>query len=223
MNISKLLEKMGIDKGYVGHGYIIEAVKILKENPDSINAVGKEVLSVVAERNNLINHTNIDGISVREGIRYALVNAYNKNPHAFNTLMGEQLVKPPTVSQFIWALTQADERLKPKIEPNNADFGAVLNCAVRYAIGRQTYMPKIVADFIKPLIPYVDDKTLYVLDQDIAEAEYTGGYGDEIIDKPVWMELHELVKKETAKRNISNYVDWREQSGWNAKESSKLE
>ena len=25
--------------------------------------------------------------------------------------------------------------------PINEDFGAVLNCAVRYCIGRQTYMP----------------------------------------------------------------------------------
>lgn len=216
MNISKLLEKMGIDKGYVGHDYIIEAVKILKENPDSINAVGKEVLLVVAERNNVKKRADIDGNAVHEGIRYALVNAYNKNPDLLNTLMGEQLIKPPTVSQFIWALTQADERLKPKIKPNNADFGAVLNCAVRYAIGRQTYMPKLVADFIKPLIPYVDNKTLYVLDQDITEAKYMGGYGNETIDKPVWMELHKLVKEEMTKRNLANYVDWREQNGWNA-------
>lgn len=35
------------------------------------------------------------------------------------------------------------------IERYNDDFGAVCNCAVRYAIGRMTYMPSIVVGFIK--------------------------------------------------------------------------
>lgn len=39
----------------------------------------------------------------------------------------------------------------PKIDPSDHDFGLILNCAVRYAIGRQTYMPSAVIAFITPL------------------------------------------------------------------------
>lgn len=38
-----------------------------------------------------------------------------------------------------------------KISDQNNDFGAVLICAVRYCIGRQTYMPGLVIDFIRPV------------------------------------------------------------------------
>ena len=52
-----------------------------------------------------------------------------------------------------------------KISDQNNDFGAVLICAVRYCIGRQTYMPGLVIDFIRPLLPKLDSKTLTVIDQ----------------------------------------------------------
>ncbi len=56
-----------------------------------------------------------------------------------------------------------------KIPVGDDNFGAVLNCAVRYSIGRQTYMPSLVVGFITPLLPHVSDRTLYVLDQDITD------------------------------------------------------
>ena len=54
-----------------------------------------------------------------------------------------------------------------KIPDQNNDFGAVLICAVRYCIGRQTYMPGLVMDFIRPLLPKLDSKTLTVMERDI--------------------------------------------------------
>ena len=32
----------------------------------------------------------------------------------------------------------------------NDDFETILICAERYALGRQTYMPKLVVDYITP-------------------------------------------------------------------------
>lgn len=64
------------------------------------------------------------------------------------------------------------------------DFGTVLVCSLRYCIGRQTYMPSFVIDFIRPLLPDLDNRTLKVMINDIKYAE---SYGDERIDKPVWM------------------------------------
>lgn len=50
------------------------------------------------------------------------------------------------------------------------DFGgAVLNCAVRYALGRTSYMPRLVMDQIKPMLPDCSDKTLWCFERDISE------------------------------------------------------
>lgn len=51
---------------------------------------------------------------------------------------------------------------------NTEDFGFVCNCTVRYCLGRRTYMPWTVMGFIKPVLPVLDDKTLYVMARDIA-------------------------------------------------------
>lgn len=72
---------------------------------------------------------------------------------------------------------------KPMIEPGDDFFGAVLNCAVRYCLGRQTYMPSLVQDFIRPLLPHLSVKTLFVMERDIRES---GCYGDPAIDEPGW-------------------------------------
>ena len=80
---------------------------------------------------------------------------------------------------------------------NEDDFGVILNCAVRYAIGRRTYIPVLVADFITPLIPKLDKRTLGTLERDIREAE---NYGDKLIDEPVWMNLLQKVQDDLKKR-----------------------
>ena len=83
-------------------------------------------------------------------------------------------------------------------------FGAVLNCAVRYACGRQTYMPSLVIDVIRPMLPILCNKTISVMERDIREAEKFGGYGNETIDKPMWMsflaELQRVMKERGIER-----------------------
>lgn len=84
------------------------------------------------------------------------------------------------------------------------DFGAVLNCAVRYCLGRKTYMPGLVIDYITPLLPKLDDRTLWCFERDILEAKesYGCGLGDKNIDEPKWIDFLEKVKEERGKRNI---------------------
>jgi len=100
-----------------------------------------------------------------------------------------------------------------KISVDDNSFGVILNCAVRYSIGRQTYMPGFVVGFITPLLPHVSDRTLHVLDQDITEQKYLGGYGDPKIDEPVWMRFHEAIRTEEARRGLEPYKDWRSDNG----------
>lgn len=104
----------------------------------------------------------------------------------------------------------ATKKTPPMIEPADDGFGAVLNCAVRYAIGRRTYMPSLVIDFITPLIPQLSSKTLWCFDQDITEQRWCGGYGDPRIDEPCWMRFHEAVRAERQRRGDKLYVSWRE-------------
>lgn len=98
---------------------------------------------------------------------------------------------------------------KLQIDPANDDFGLMMNCAVRYAIGRRTYMPSAVIGFITPLLSEINDRTLHCLDQDIVDAKYSGGYGDEC-DKRDWMNFHEAVKAEKMKRGNPLYIHWKE-------------
>lgn len=77
------------------------------------------------------------------------------------------------------------------------DFESILVCAVRYACGRQTYMPSLVIDYITPLLPRLGTSTLAVFERDIAGAN---GYGDEKIDKPCWMRFLSDVRAELERR-----------------------
>ena len=64
------------------------------------------------------------------------------------------------------------------VDPTNDDFGAVCNCAVRYCLGRRSYMPSLVCGYITPLLPELTDKTLDCFERDIAERKRTGfGFG----------------------------------------------
>lgn len=47
-----------------------------------------------------------------------------------------------------------------KYRGKDDDFGAVLNCAVRYCIGRRTYMPKLVIDYIMPLLSFLSKRSV---------------------------------------------------------------
>ena len=80
----------------------------------------------------------------------------------------------------------------------NDDFETVLICAERYALGRQTYMPKLVVDYITPLIPFLSNKTLGCLERDVSSSN---NYGDENIDKPVWMMFLEQVRNQIEARS----------------------
>ena len=96
---------------------------------------------------------------------------------------------------------------KPQINLDDDFFGAILNCAVRYAMGRQSYMPSLVVDFITPLLPYITQKTLGVFKQDYETNQRTADengwamFGDIKIDKPLWDKFYADVCAEIEKRN----------------------
>ena len=87
------------------------------------------------------------------------------------------------------------------IDPRDDDFGAICNCAVRYAVGRRTYMPSLVTDFITPHLGELSDKTLWCFQRDLKERK-NGSFDflDEF-DKTNWMDFLDAVNKEIEDRS----------------------
>ena len=78
-------------------------------------------------------------------------------------------------------------------------FGCIVNSALRYAVGRHTYMPGVVRNFIRKYINVLDEKTLAVAIQDIDDAPCYGG----MEDAEEWKKLRdELQKRLYEKREI---------------------
>ena len=81
------------------------------------------------------------------------------------------------------------------------DFGAICICAVRYALGRQTYMPDVVQKFVKRHVDELFTNTLEIMRTDVRDADTMwGGYGEEKIDKPGWMYFMAFLDDEIKKR-----------------------
>ena len=83
------------------------------------------------------------------------------------------------------------------------DFGTVCGCAVRYSLGRQTYMPSLVQQFINRNLKQIDSYSLAVMVRDIKDAP---SYGNKTIDKPGWMNFLAVLEKELKDRGYGNCV-----------------
>lgn len=81
------------------------------------------------------------------------------------------------------------------------DFETILLCAVRYAIGRRTYIPSLVIDYITPLLPYMSEDVLkLILNEIVQHYSYEGALGDEKIDKPYWIDFLRKIRLEIGGR-----------------------
>ena len=84
---------------------------------------------------------------------------------------------------------------------SQSDFGALAICAIRYCHGRQTYMPDLVRDIVRPYFGRISDKDLNIMLEDCDFQRQTQMYGDERIDKPAWLKWHDELKAEKERRN----------------------
>ena len=89
----------------------------------------------------------------------------------------------------------------------NAEFGMIVICAIRYAIGRMTYMPSVVCEFTLRYLPMLDSKTIYVMIRDITETmERCEGAG-KLADSELWLNLKAKAEKEKARRQSEGWWD----------------
>ena len=78
------------------------------------------------------------------------------------------------------------------------DFGCIINSAVRYAIGRHTYMPGVVCNFVRKYINILDMKTIEDINQElklgIDQESLWIGLRDELIERKNNMKKWEVDK-----------------------------
>ena len=86
------------------------------------------------------------------------------------------------------------------IDIKDKDFGALLICAIRYCLGRHTYMPGLIIGYITPLLPHISDNTLRCMGTDLNKPDLYGGFGDEKIDEPTWIKFRCNVQAEIQRR-----------------------
>lgn len=76
------------------------------------------------------------------------------------------------------------------------DFEFMLNCAMRYCLGRRTYAPGLFCSYVMPLLPCLSDSALENLRYNFS---MTRDYGDNC-DKDTWLKFHAAIEREISRR-----------------------
>lgn len=92
---------------------------------------------------------------------------------------------------------------RPKIYPEDERFGQMMCCAVRYALGRMSYVVHDVCDYITPLLPVLSTHSLQNMYRDITERAEVQDLGMEI-DAENWMTLRLHIIRELKERGEFN-------------------
>ena len=74
--------------------------------------------------------------------------------------------------------------------PFDDDFACIMGCALRYALSRETFMPALIADYIKKFMNHFDVNTIGVMINDI-DTELANGVAKE----DVWRDLSSQLKE----------------------------
>lgn len=86
------------------------------------------------------------------------------------------------------------------IKVSRDDFGTLAICALRYAMGRETYMPDLVRSIVKQHLRDMEQKDIEVMLQDCAWQYQHEVYGNPTIDKPGWVLWEQIIRIEKERR-----------------------
>ena len=81
---------------------------------------------------------------------------------------------------------------------SDSDFRLILLSAMRYAMGRKTHMPSVVADYIKRHLQLLDDKFLTLAANDIRQ--YLEDYAEHGANSDLWQDLLDALETEQRDR-----------------------
>ena len=80
----------------------------------------------------------------------------------------------------------------------DSDFRLILLSAMRYAMGRKTHMPSVIADYIKRHLPHLDDKFLTLAADDIRQ--HLEDYAEHEPSLNLWRDLLDALETEQRDR-----------------------
>jgi len=99
------------------------------------------------------------------------------------------------------------------LNKNDGDINLnhMLMSAVRYALGRRTYMVGMTCDYISALIPELSDQAVSVMERDIREQDKVTTLSDGTVidhlgddcDRAEWVELLHKIQDEMTKRYLA--------------------
>ena len=89
-----------------------------------------------------------------------------------------------------------------QIEIDTEDLGTLCIAALRYSMGRQTYMPSLVRGIVVQVLPKLSDRDIRVMHEDCAFQASTNQWGDEKIDKPGWVNWEKVLREEMERRGM---------------------
>ena len=81
---------------------------------------------------------------------------------------------------------------------SDSDFRLILLSAMRYAMGRKTHMPSVIADYIKRHLPHLDDKFLTLAADDIRQ--HLEDYAEHESNPDLWQNLLDALETEQRDR-----------------------
>ena len=90
---------------------------------------------------------------------------------------------------------------KPGITLSAEDFGTLCICALRYCMGRETYMPDLVRSIVRQHLTEMNGKDVLVMEGDCDVQERMELWGSDSIDKPGWLKWHEEISAELKRRD----------------------
>ena len=97
---------------------------------------------------------------------------------------------------FVVKETEPDQLIPVVIACREDSFESLVVCAIRYCLGRKSYMPSVIIEAALPFLPHLSKNTLHVLQRDINSAQ---SYGMSM-DKSAWMIFLEHIDAEITKR-----------------------
>lgn len=89
---------------------------------------------------------------------------------------------------------------KINVEIEETDLGTLCICALRYCMGRQSYMPSLVRGIVRSLLPQLTDRDIDVMLDDCRHQGQTHLWGDERIDKSGWLVWRHTLEEEKNRR-----------------------
>ena len=87
------------------------------------------------------------------------------------------------------------------LDPHDDKVGTVLECAIKWTVGRKTYMVSVVTGVISPVVPDLSNKTLLLLEREIVKHER---FFDST-DRKEWISLRDTLRQEIDKRNLERW------------------